>query len=107
MKAMSTYLNQTGAGDYNLPTLIGDKIAISTKKNNPNWSFQSRTKLAWFPQRTVDFQGGSSPAVTSYSPQPDNQAFHNYKYSQNKHERFYLPSSVTKVRKQVPIQYMN
>lgn len=55
MKAMSTYLNQTGAGDYNLPTLIGDKIAVSTKKTNPNWSFQSRTALAWFPQRTVDF----------------------------------------------------
>jgi hypothetical protein len=49
MKAMSTYLNQTGAGDYNLPTLIGDKIAVSTKKTNPNWSFQSRTALAWFP----------------------------------------------------------
>ena len=55
MKAMSTYLNQTGAGDYNLPTLIGDRTAISTKKSNPNWSFQSRTKLSWFPQRTVDF----------------------------------------------------
>lgn len=55
MKAMSTYLNQTGAGDYNLPNLIGDKIPISGKKTNPNWSFQSRTKLAWFPERHVDF----------------------------------------------------
>jgi hypothetical protein len=39
MKAMSTYLNTTGAADYNLPTLLGDPIAISTKKTNPNWSF--------------------------------------------------------------------
>lgn len=39
MKAMSTYLNQTGAGDYNLPNLIGDKIVMSNKKTNPNWSF--------------------------------------------------------------------
>ena len=39
MKAMSTYLNQTGAGDYNLPSLIGDKIHIAGKVTNPNWSF--------------------------------------------------------------------
>jgi hypothetical protein len=39
MKAMSTYLNQTGAGDYNMPNLIGEKINISGKKTNPNWSF--------------------------------------------------------------------
>ena len=39
MKAMSTYLNRTGAGDYNLPNLIGGEIAIAGKKSNPNWSF--------------------------------------------------------------------
>lgn len=26
MKAMSTFLNRTGAGDYNLPNLTGEKI---------------------------------------------------------------------------------
>ena len=72
MKAMSTYLNQTGAGDYNLPNLIGDKIHVAGKVTNPNWSFQSRTNLSWFPERHVDFQGRSSPPVTSYSPKPDN-----------------------------------
>ena len=39
MKAMSTYLNQTGAGDYDLPGLIGGKVSQSTKRTNPNWSF--------------------------------------------------------------------
>ena len=39
MKAMSTYLNKTGAGDYNMPNLIGEKIHIAGKKTNPNWSF--------------------------------------------------------------------
>ena len=39
LKAMSTYLNQTGAGDYNLPGLIGGKVSQSTKRTNPNWSF--------------------------------------------------------------------
>ena len=39
IKAMSTYLNQTGAGDYNLPGLMGGKVSVSTKRTNPNWSF--------------------------------------------------------------------
>ena len=55
MKAMSTFLNRTGAGDYNLPNLTGEKIIVSGKKNPPNWSLKDRTKLSWFPQRHVDF----------------------------------------------------
>ena len=39
LKAMSTYLNETGAGDYNLPVLLGERIADSNKKTNPDWSF--------------------------------------------------------------------
>ena len=39
LKAMSTYLNETGAGDYNLPALLGEKITQSNKKTNPNWTF--------------------------------------------------------------------
>ena len=41
---------------------------------------QSRTKLAWFPGRTVDFQGGYSPPSTKYSPGADRD-FRNQKYS--------------------------
>lgn len=48
IKALSTYLNQTGAGDYNLPRLIGDRVTQSTKKTSPAWSFQSRNKLGWY-----------------------------------------------------------
>ena len=32
-KALNTYLNRTGAGDYNLPKLTGDKIIESNRKN--------------------------------------------------------------------------
>ena len=39
MKAMSTYLNKTGAGDYNLPRMIGESQPQSNKRNDPNWSF--------------------------------------------------------------------
>jgi hypothetical protein len=55
MKAMQTYLNRTGAGDYNLPKLTGEKIVEANRRNQPNWSFKERTKLSWFPGRNVDF----------------------------------------------------
>lgn len=33
MKAMSTFLNRTGAGDYNLPVLTGENISVTGKRN--------------------------------------------------------------------------
>lgn len=65
---------------------------------------QSRTKLAWFPGRTVDFQGGSSPPPTKYSPTQDRD-YRNQIFSVGKFQRFHLPSSVTKVKEQVPHMY--
>lgn len=32
-KAMMTYLNKTGAGDYNLPKLTGEKIIEANRRN--------------------------------------------------------------------------
>ena len=37
LKAMSTYLNETGAGDYNLPSLLGERIVDAKKVNYPSW----------------------------------------------------------------------
>jgi hypothetical protein len=71
LKAMSTFLNVTGAGDYDLPILTGGKIVEANRRNQPNWSFKSRTKLSWFPGRDVDFAAMSSPPATTYSPNPD------------------------------------
>ena len=67
-KAMATYLNRTGAGDYNLPKLTGEKIVESNRKNLPSYSFKEKTKLSWFPGRNVDFQASSSPPPNIYSP---------------------------------------
>ena len=67
MKAMSTYLNTTGAADYNLPVMTGAKVSVSGKKNLPSWGMQSRTKLSWFPGRNVDFAGSASPPATLYA----------------------------------------
>lgn len=48
VKAMSTFMNEAGAGDYDLPALTGGKVTQSNKKSQPNWSFQSRNKLGWY-----------------------------------------------------------
>ena len=92
-KALSTYLNRTGAGDYNLPKLTGEKIIESNRKNLPSWSFKEKTKLSWFPGRNVDFQASSSPPPNIYSPSSDRD-FKNTKFSVGKGSRFYSPSSV-------------
>ena len=92
-KAMATYLNRTGAGDYNLPKLTGEKIIESNRKNLPSWSFKEKTKLSWFPGRNVDFQASSSPPPNIYSPMSDRD-FKNTKFSVGKGTRFYSPTSV-------------
>lgn len=38
-RALSTYLNGTGPGEYQLPSLVSTKSAISNKKNAPAFSF--------------------------------------------------------------------
>lgn len=71
-KAMKTYLNQTGAADYNLPLLTGvPQSVISKNINSPSFSVKGKHKLAWFPHHEVDFIGSASPAVTTYSPRTD------------------------------------
>jgi hypothetical protein len=49
-RAFSTYLNATGPGEYSLPSLTHGKVVVSNKKNSPLFSFQSKTKLPYFPQ---------------------------------------------------------
>jgi hypothetical protein len=69
-KAFRSYLNMTGAGDYDLPSLIGSTIRDSVKKNSPVYTFKGsdRTKLSWYPSRHVEFQGRDAPPLTNYSP---------------------------------------
>lgn len=65
-KAMNTYLNKTGAADYNLPKMTGEKIMVSNKKNGPSWNFHDHVKLTWFPGREVAFASSSSPRPNKY-----------------------------------------
>ena len=54
-KAMSTFLNQTGAGDYELPKLTGARMVEANRKNDPSFTFRNRTKMTWFAGRDVEF----------------------------------------------------
>jgi len=67
-RAMSTYLNKSGAADYNLQGMTGIPIVQSSKKTGPSWNLRSRTKLGWFAGRDVDFKGSYAPPSTAYSP---------------------------------------
>lgn len=88
MKAMSTFLNCTGAGDYNLPDLIGRNTLESKQINSPSFSFKQKSKkLAWFPNHYTDFVGQSSPPSTLYSPKTD-RPYPNKKQAVTKDMRF-------------------
>ena len=102
---MSTYMNQAGAGDYDLPNLTGNEIFHSMRRNCPTYSFQSRTRLSWFPQHKVEFLGRSSPPVTKYRPTNDNNRFKNLKYSVGKKERFSIPTSINLLNEKIPHYY--
>jgi len=87
MKAMSTFLNCTGAGDYILPDLIGKNALESKHRNSPSITFKSNTKMPWFPNHYVDFVGKSSPPSTHYSPKAD-RPYPSKRYTVGKNDRF-------------------
>lgn len=52
-KALSTYLNVTGPGDYNIKSFIGTQIVEGVKKSSPSYSIKQKTKITWFPEHGV------------------------------------------------------
>lgn len=88
----------TGAGDYDLPSLIGSTIRDSIKRNQPVYTFKGsdRSKLSWFPTRHVEFQGKDAPPSTNYSPDIHykNRTYH---FSVGKKKRFDIPNSIMRL----------
>ena len=56
-KALSTYLNNTGPGDYQLPNLVGNMSVISGKRNNPQWTLRKKSKPGYFPHYRTELAG--------------------------------------------------
>ena len=48
VRATNTYMNEVGPGEYDLPVLIGERIAEQNKRSMPEWTFQSRNKVGWY-----------------------------------------------------------
>ena len=89
MKAMSTFLNVTGAGDYTLPSLTGKNVIETGFRNSPSFSFKRRSKAGWHPNMHADFVGKSSPPPTVYSPvagRKDGGSYPTKRYSVGKDE---------------------
>lgn len=71
-------------------------IGLPINKNKPYWK-----------ETAKDFIGKSSPRVTSYDPDLKLTKGCEPKFSQPKFMRFYKPSSVANLQKQLPIQYIS
>ena len=96
LRAMDTYMNQTGPSDYDLPELFGKRLTKSDMVNQKSYSFKNgRIKLAWFPEHHTEFVGKDAPAATNYSP--NQKDFKNVKISIGKGMRFHVPSSKQKL----------
>lgn len=68
-KALSTFMNCTGPGDYQLPHLVGQLSVLSGKRNQPSWTLRKKSKPGYFPHYKTELSGQASPAATKYSPQ--------------------------------------
>eukprot|EP00347_Sterkiella_histriomuscorum_P004703 403359433 len=104
-RAYSTYLNATGPGDYQLPSLTHGKMVSSNKKNSPMFSFQSKTKLPYFPQCYTEFMGRDAPSSILYTPEPSKNKKQEPMFSIGKSPRFHVPDSVASLNKQLPVSY--
>ena len=101
VKALSTYLNPSGAGDYNLPALLGGPLTQSSKRTVPAWSLQSRNKLGWQPvyHNNNHFLGVHSPAATRYDTAKDNHYYRKVSFSQGRDTRFTINSGAATLQK--------
>ena len=102
-KALSTFLNNTGPGDYNLPNLVGNNSVISGMTNKPQWSLRKKSKPGYFPHYRTELAGQSSPAASKYSPKQDKD-YPNLQYSSPRFSRFYKePSTESNFVAKVPV----
>lgn len=107
-KALRTYMNEIGPGQYNLPSLTGRHSLESKRRNIPSISFGGKTKAPWHSEFHTDFVGQSSPASTRYSPQLGKTSGERSLSKLGKmgsEKKFRIPSSIAKMKETLPVQY--
>ena len=104
-KALRTYLNTAGPGDYEMTSQFGSHSRIGQARNGPSHTLKTKTKLAYFPDYAKEFAGQASPKCSLYNPNRSFVAVSEPQYSVTKDQRFTTPSSVAILRKNLPVQY--
>ena len=106
--AANTYLNATGPGTYDLPSLTGRHSLNSKLRNPPKISLASHVKAPWHAGYHVDFVGLTSPPSTRYSPMLGIKSGDRSTTQMGivgSEKKFREPTSVTNLKKQLPVQY--
>lgn len=107
-KALRTYMNEIGPGQYSLPPLTGRHSIESKRRNIPYISFGSKTKAPWHEEFHSEFVGKSSPPSTRYSPmlgKTSNEQSCTRLGKIGSEKKFREPTSISKLRETLPIQY--
>ena len=91
-----------------MPALTGRHSLESNRRNIPYISFGKKTKKPWHGEFHSEFVGQSSPPSTRYSPEHSKTS--NTRSTTKlgrigKEEKFRQPTSVTKLKETLPVQY--
>lgn len=63
------YVNPAGPGDYEMPPYMSiDAVTDSTRRSAPRYSIQSKTKIPYFKEYSLEFINKTGPGVGKYTP---------------------------------------
>ena len=80
------YYNPAGPGDHNLPAYSAcDNMSSSVNRTAPKFSMQTRNKIPFFPEFTIEFKGKDAPGMNTYNP--------NDTLIKSNNKEFYQPTS--------------
>lgn len=73
-RALKSFLNPAGPGDYNIPSCFGNKSIEGSKRNMPSISFKERRPIPPTREFANLYVGRHSPGMV-YDVHPDNHRF--------------------------------
>ena len=86
---------------------VHNQSIISTRKNHPRISIglPLLKNQPYFRETQSQFVGRDTPSPTHYMPQIGNTRVRAPRCAESRFKRFYVPSSVTNLKQQLPSQY--
>ena len=106
MRALKTYQNNVGPGQYHQPSLTGRNTQISGIKNVPSFSIGSPLQIHVNPEtRNMIATKFKTPSPNQYDIPTDNLYFKKVMIAQIKEKKFFEPVNMPSIRARVPVQY--